>query len=185
MQNYVALLRGVNVGGKTMKMEALRSIFLELGFSNVRTYVQSGNVVFAAAKVSANQLSREIEERILREFSLPVSVIAKSSKEMEAIVKRNPLLKQKGVDESKLHVTFLAGTPKKAAAADLQSLAANGERFQILDQQIYLYCPNGYGRTKLSNNAIEKRLSVIATTRNWRTVNALLAMVAGKKGDQE
>jgi len=177
MQTCVALLRGVNVGGKTLKMEPLRSAFEELGFSAVRTYVQSGNVVFAATQASPTRLLRILEERILRDFGLSIRVIVKGLKELEEIAKRNPFVKDKAIDQSKLHVTFLSEIPKKSAIQNLEGLATNAERFDVVDHQIYLYCPNGYGRTKLSNSAIEKKLSVVATTRNWRTVNALLAMM--------
>jgi uncharacterized protein (DUF1697 family) len=177
MQTCVALLRGINVGGKTIKMEPLRAAFEELGFSRIKTYVQSGNVVFAATSASPAQLSRTIEERILHDFDLSIRVVVKTVKEVEEIVKRNPFVKEKAIDHSKLHVTFLSEIPKKIAAQDLEGLATNAERFHVADQQIYLYCPNGYGRTKLSNSAIEKKLSVVATTRNWRTANALLAMM--------
>ena len=177
MQTCVALLRGVNVGGKSIKMAPLRSTFEDLGFSRVRTYVQSGNVVFATAKASPDRLSQNIEKRILRDFDLAIRVVVKTLKEVEGIVQRNPFVKDKAIDQSKLHVTFLSEVPKKSTTQDLEGLATKGERLHVVDQQIYLYCPNGYGQTKLSNNAIEKKLSVVATTRNWRTVNALLAMM--------
>ena len=177
MQTCVALLRGVNVGGKTIKMEPLRAAFEELGFSRVKTYVQSGNVVFVAAQASSARLSRTIEERIARDFGLSIRVLVKTLKELEEIVKCNPFVQDKAIDQSKLHVTFLSEVPKKTANQKLEGLAADAERCHIVGQQIYLYCPNGYGRTKLSNSAIEKKLSVVATTRNWRTVNALLAMM--------
>jgi len=177
MQTCVALLRGVNVGGKTINMEPLRAALEELGFCNVRSYVQSGNIVFATRQASPNRLSKAIEQRILRDFDLSIRVLVKTLKEIEEIVKRNPFVKDKAIDQSKLHITFLSEGPKMASTSDLEGLATNGERFHVIDQQIYLYCPNGYGRTKLSNNTIEKKLSVVATTRNWRTVNALLAMM--------
>jgi uncharacterized protein (DUF1697 family) len=179
METYVALLRGINVGGKTLKMEPLRGAFEKAGFFDVRTYVQSGNVVFAT-KTSSNRLSEAMEKRILADFGLSIRILVKSLKELNEITKRNPFLKDKAIDQSKLHVTFLSAIPTipgAAAARELEALATNGERFHILDQQIYLYCPGGYGKTKLSNNAIEKKLQVVATTRNWRTVNALLALM--------
>src|SRR4051812_32408943 len=180
METYVALLRGVNVGGKTLKMEPLRGAFEQGGFSDVRTYVQSGNVVFATAKTSSTRLSQAMEKRILADFGLSIRIVVKSLKQLEEITQRNPFLKDKAIDQSKLHVTFLSAIPTipgATAARDLGALATNGERFHLFDQQIYLYCPGGYGRTKLSNNAIEKKLKVVATTRNWRTVNALLALM--------
>jgi|ERR1043166_2438565 uncharacterized protein (DUF1697 family) len=177
MQAYVALLRGVNVGGKICKMELVRAAFERLGFSAVKTYVQSGNVIFAAAQASPLRLAQTIEARLAREFGFPIRVLVKTLKELTDVVKRNPFMKDKTIDQSKLHVTFLSEAVKQTATSSLQALAVNGEQFHVLGQQIYLYCPNGYGRTKLSNNAIEKKLSVVATTRNWRSVTTLLTMM--------
>ena len=177
MPTYVAMLRGINVGsGKIVKMERLRASFEALGFGGVRTYVQSGNVIFESEQKSPTELSNKIEEKIQHTFGFTVPVFVKTSKEIAQIVSDNPLVKEKGIDHSKLHVTFLSDAPPKAAVKLLEPLATGRELVRILNREIYLYCPDGYGRTKLSNNAIEKKLSVVATTRNWRTVNALLEM---------
>jgi uncharacterized protein (DUF1697 family) len=177
MPTYVAMLRGINVGsGKIVKMERLRASFEALGFDGVRTYVQSGNVIFESEEKSSARLSKTIEEKIQRDFGFTVPVLLKTSKEMEQIVSNNPLVKEKGIDHSKLHVTFLSGAPPKTAVKALEPLATDRERFRILNREIYLYCPDGYGNTKLSNNGIERKLSVVATTRNWRSVNTLLEM---------
>jgi len=177
MSNYIAMLRGINVSGHNIiKMERLRACFAALGLANVKTYVQSGNVVFEAAQDAAGVLSGKIAQKILSDFGYSVPVLLKTFKEMEKIIKRNPFLKAPGIDHSKLHVTFLAAEPPPMALEKLQPLAEKPERLHITGREIYLYCPNGYGNTKLSNTAIEKKLSVGATTRNWKTVNALLAM---------
>jgi uncharacterized protein (DUF1697 family) len=177
MPNYIAMLRGINVSGhKIIKMEQLRASFATLGFSNVKTYVQSGNLVFEATNDPAASLGRKIEQKIMCDFGFSVPVFLRTSIAMEKIIKRNPLLKAPSLDQSKLHVTFLSGDPPKTALEPLRPLAATPEQFHIIGREIYLYCPNGYGNTKLSNTAIEKKLSVGATTRNWRTVTTLLAM---------
>ncbi len=177
MPIYVAMLRGINVGrGKVVKMERLRGSLESLSFGRVSTYVQSGNVVFESEQKSAAELSKKIEAKILRDFGFAVPVILKTSKEMEQIVSDNPLVKEKGIDHSKLHVTFLSGAPATAAIKALETLATSRERFRVLNREVYLYCPGGYGTSKLANTTIEKKLSVVATTRNWRTVNALLEM---------
>jgi uncharacterized protein (DUF1697 family) len=174
---YAAMLRGINVSGhKIIKMEHLRASFEALGFYNVKTYVQSGNVVFESGINSTASLSDAIGKRILRDFGFSVPVILRTADEMERIVHDNPFLKTAGIDDSKLHVTFLSAIAPKAANEQLQSLASKPERFHIKEREIYLCCPNGYGSTKLSNTAIEKKLSAVATTRNWKTVNTLLAM---------
>jgi uncharacterized protein (DUF1697 family) len=159
-------------------MERLRASFERLGFGNVRSYLQSGNVVFEAGTKSAATITGRIEERISGDFGFTVQVFLKTAKELNEIAKGNPFLKDGAIDQSKLHVTFLSEWAPSTAAGSLEALAVKPERFQISRQAIYLYCPNGYGKTKLSNNAIEKKLGVGATTRNWKTVNALLS-VAG------
>jgi len=177
MIKYIAMLRGINVSGsKPVKMEQLRASLTALGLGDVKTYIQSGNIVFAAAPEAAASLSGKIEKRILKDFSFVVPVLLRTVREMEEIVRENPLLKVTGVDHAKLHVTFLSTNPPKTAVGQLLPLAVPPEQLFIVGREIYLYCPNGYGNTKLSNVTIEKKLSVGATTRNWKTVNTLLAM---------
>jgi uncharacterized protein (DUF1697 family) len=177
MSNYIAMLRGINVTGhRIIKMEQLRASFAALGFRKVKTYVQSGNVVFEATNDSAASLSKKIEKKILCDFGFSVPVLLKTSKEIEEIIGCNPFLKTVGIDHSKLHVTFLSNDPPETALEQLRPLAATSEQFRIIGREIYLWCPNGYGITKLANAAIEKKLSLVATTRNWKTVNALLVM---------
>ena len=177
MPTYIAMLRGINVSGhKIIKMEALRASFGALRLSNIQTYVQSGNVVFGAGNGSVAALSKKIEQRILRDFGFSVPVFLRTAKELEEIIERNPFLTDTAIDHSKLHITFLSEAAPKTALEELQPLAEKPEQFRVMGREIYLYCPDGYGRTKLSNTAIERKLSVGATTRNWKTVNTLLAM---------
>jgi uncharacterized protein (DUF1697 family) len=171
--------RGINVSGqKIVRIEPLRETCAALGFRNVETYVQSGNVVFRAIKQPPSALSKRISEAILHDFGFSVPALVKTSKEMEDVIKSNPLLKEKGIDASKLHVTFLSDAPSKNALKKLEALPTKPDRFHVGGQEIYLYCPGGYGNTKLSNTAIEKALAVGATTRNWKTVNTLYEMAA-------
>jgi uncharacterized protein (DUF1697 family) len=177
MPSWVALLRGINVGGqKAVSMERLRGSFAAMGFRDVRTYVQSGSVVFETAPNPRDALTRKIEEGIRRDFGFSVVVILRTAKELTKIVKTNPFLSEEGIEQAKLHVTFLARPPINAALKNLEVLPASPDRFRLMGREIYLYCPDGYGRTKLSNNAFEKRLSVAATTRNWKTTTALCEM---------
>ncbi len=177
MPIYVAMLRGINVSGqKIIKMEKLRASFEALGFRHVRTYVQSGNVIFEITKTSSDNLSKSIEEKILSDYGFSVPLILKTSDEMKRIVTDNPFLKEKGIDSSKLHLTFLPELPAKADLGKLDALDALPDQFSVKGREVYLYCPNGYGRTKLSNTALERLLSVEATTRNWKTVNTLAEM---------
>ena len=171
------MLRGVNVGGnRKIKMEALRALYESLGLDQPQTFIQSGNVVFEAKSEPAAKVCEKIERRILGDFGFSVPVLLKTSKELGEIVKRNPFLNDAAIDRSKLHVTFLSDIPPKTALEQLQPLAVPSEQLRVIGKEIYLYCPDGYGKTKLSNVAIEKRLAVRATTRNWATTNALLTM---------
>jgi len=179
MAAYIAMLRGVNVTGhNTIKMEVLRGLCQGLGFRNVETYVQSGNIVFQALLEIPEAISKRIGETVLRSFGFDTPVIVRTSKEMRNVIGNNPFLKEKGIDSSKLHVTFLSETAQKGSEKKLETLATNPDRFYPASHEIYLYCPGGYGRTRLSNNAIEKALSVEATTRNWKTTNTLFEMVS-------
>ena len=159
-----------------MKMDRLRTLFEKLGSAAVRSYVQSGNVVFECGEASPTELSEKLEARVREDFGLSIPVFVKSAKELRSVSKRNPFVKQKGIDQSGLYVTFLSEKPPKIFTTKLELLATNFEQFQLSNRELYLYCPNGYGKTKLSNTTIEKKLSVVATTRNWRTVNSLLQM---------
>ena len=179
MAAYITMLRGVNVTGhNTIKMEVLRGLCQGLGFRNVETYVQSGNIVFQALLENPEAISKRIGETVLRSFGFDTPVIVRTSKEMRNVIGNNPFLKEKGIDSSKLHVTFLSETAQKGSEKKLETLATNPDRFYPASHEIYLYCPGGYGRTRLSNNAIEKALSIEATTRNWKTTNTLFEMVS-------
>ena len=178
MTVYVAMLRGVNVGGNSLKMDWLRGACEDVGLRNVQTYVQSGNIVFSSG-AGALKLVRTLKALIDAQTRLPVTVVVRSASEMAKIVAGNPFLKQKGLDITKLHVTFLAKAPSKPAPEKLDALAGTRDQYRLAKQEIYLHCPINYGQTSLSNTAIEKVLSVGATTRNWKTVTTLCAMAAG------
>jgi uncharacterized protein (DUF1697 family) len=174
---YVALLRGINLGGhKIVKMDQLRKMFEELGLQDVKTYIQSGNVVFKAAVQAPDTLAGRIEDELQRQFGFPVPVQVKTADEVGEIIRNNPLLKEKGIDPAKLHVTFLGCAPEKSALKTLDAIAAAPDQFRCLGRAVYLHCPNGYHVTKLNNNVLEKMLMAGATTRNWKTVNQLYRM---------
>lgn len=175
--SYIALLRGINIGPhKRIKMEALQRALQELGFEDIRTYIQSGNVVFKTASTDTTRLANKIEKKLLSAFGFPVPVIVRTSAELHQVIQKNSFLKEVGIDSSELHVTFLSGSPEKIVLKSLDRIAAGADRFNGGGKEIYLHCPNGYGETKLSNIALEKVLSVQATTRNWKTVTKLYEM---------
>ncbi|MDR3483315.1 MAG: DUF1697 domain-containing protein [Bradyrhizobium sp.] len=177
MTVYVAMLRGVNVGGNSLKMDWLRQACENLGLHDVRTYVQSGNIVFAS-RASAAKLAQTLKQTIDAQTRLPVTVVLRSAGDMEKVIAGNPFLKQKGIDVTKLHVTFLGKAPVKPVLDRLDALAGTRDQYRLNGAELYLNCPINYGETKLSNGAIEKVLGVGATTRNWKTVTTLHAMAA-------
>ncbi len=162
MTSYVALLRGINVGGHAkVAMDDLRQLFTDLGHADVKTYIQSGNVVFRSTVEDASKLARGIESRIAADMNMTVTVMLRSEEEMAQIVAANPFLGS-GADESKLHVTFLAAAPDAEATARLETPAGEPDELAIVGQEVYLHCPNDYGRTKLNNAYIHKHLGVAA-----------------------
>jgi uncharacterized protein (DUF1697 family) len=175
VRRHVALLRGVNVGGNPLKMDWLKQTCEQIGLADVRTYLQSGNIVFSSA-LPASQVISLLKEKIDASTVRPVPIVVRSAAELAAVVAANPFVDQRGIDAEKLHVTFLGEAPEKRDSTRLDQLAGNRDQYHLARREIYLHCPVNYGETKLSNTAIEKVLAVSATTRNWKTVIALLAM---------
>lgn len=175
MATYISILRGINVGGQKMiKMDALRKTYLELGFQNITTYVQSGNVIFTADEEDTGTLERQISAGIKKDFGFEVLTMVLTIAKLKQIIENNPFSKDPDKDENYLHVTFLSSKPLSYDKASIESRKQNGEEISFSDEVVYLYCPNGYGRTKLNNNFLETKLKVNATTRNWRTTRELL-----------
>jgi uncharacterized protein (DUF1697 family) len=174
---YVSLLRGINVGGhKRITMDLLRASFEALGFEQVKTYIQSGNVVFKAVTSFPTVLSRKMEERILKDFGFPVSVISRTAGEFGKTIADNPFLKERGIDAEKLHVMFLSDAPTPAAVKKLYDVIAPPDHCRSADREIYFYLPNGVSQSVLFKIPVDRMLSVVTTMRNWKTVNALHQM---------
>jgi uncharacterized protein (DUF1697 family) len=175
VKTYVALLRGINVGGRTtIPMAKLRSSLEALGLENVVTYVQSGNVVFRSG-TAAGKLAADLEARIEDDFGKSVTVLVRSPAEVAKIVKANPYLKRQA-DFTKLHVVFLARKPAAKAVGELDPTRSPPDEFSVAGREIYLHLPNGFGRSKLTLDYFERRLGVAATARNWNTVTKLLEL---------
>lgn len=178
---YIALLRGINVGGSNkIKMGDLTRLFESLGYRNVRTYIQSGNVVFESGDETSDA-STKLEKSIKEEFGFEVGVIIRESLEFGSILKNNPLLKKPGLDKEYLHVTLLRDLPQKEKILNFEISKDDNEKYEIGGREIFLYCPNGYGKSKLQNNTFEKKLGTKATTRNWKTMQKLLEMAKETK----
>jgi uncharacterized protein (DUF1697 family) len=170
---FIALLRGVNVGGKSLvSMAELRSLFTSLGFGDVQTYVQSGNVVFAA-RGKAERLAARIEREIAAAFDVKPAVILRTPAELERAAKGNPYAR---ADTSKLHVVFLDRAPTKSALAKLDPDRSPGDELTVKRREIYLHLPKGAGRSKLTLDYLERVLGVRGTQRNWKTLLKLIEL---------
>jgi uncharacterized protein (DUF1697 family) len=174
MATYISILRGINVSGQRLiKMDALRKSYENMGFHNVTTYVQSGNVIFTSNDIEINNLEQKISFQIEKDFGFEVPVIVLTMDKLKQVIDDNPFLKDPDKGQSFLHVTFLASNPDQYHYKTIEDKKQSGEEINFTDGAVYLYCPNGYGRTKLNNNFLETKLKVVATTRNWKTTNEL------------
>jgi len=177
MPIYIALLRGINIGPhKRMKMEKLRASCEGLGFEQVRTFIQSGNVVFKAAKLPGEGISKKLAACILTDFGFSVEVITRSNDEMGAIIEANPFVGQRGIDVKKLHVAFLSEVSAAAAVKKLKSLTMAPDKLHSAGKEIYFYFPNGVSGSSLWKHPLDRVISVPTTMRNWNTVNSLYQM---------
>lgn len=173
---HVALLRGINVGGRTVPMKDLAAVFADAGCHEVRTYIQSGNVIFKASPKIVDGLRGRLEKKIQTRFGFAVPVILRNAEQLARTIAGNPFLKP-GVVETALHVYFLADLPAREAGAKLDPNRSAPDAFILSEQEIYLHLPNGMGRSKLTNTYFDSKLSTVCTARNWATVLKLAAMM--------
>jgi len=175
MTTFVALIRGINVSGKKpLRMADLQTCCEALNFQNVRTYLQSGNIVFEQKKVSVRALAKTLTTAIAKRFGHNVESVVLTEDELDRVVSTNPLKPPTSGDAQTLfHATFLLDAVPASRFTRLELPIRKGEKAVLVGRTILLYCPHGYGTTKLNNGYFEKNLGVTATTRNWRTVLAL------------
>ncbi|MGA2905413.1 MAG: DUF1697 domain-containing protein [Candidatus Korobacteraceae bacterium] len=175
---YVAMLRGINVGGKhVLPMKQLAEMFVEARCANVRTYIQSGNVIFTASPKVIKGLPALLKKKIEERFGFSVPVVLRNREELAQAARSNPLLKA-GLPEQTLHVYFLADVPTADAVKALDPHRSAPDAFHVSGREVYLHLPNGMARTKLTNAYFDSKLSTIATARNWATVLKLLEMMS-------
>lgn len=176
MQKLISLLRGVNMAGHNkIRMTDLTSLYKKLGFNDVESYIQSGNVVFTnTANLSVADVGGTIEKTILKEFKYEIPVIVRTPDEFRNIIGRNPFHKEKNFDTSKLAVIFLREPPTALQTDKVKNIDYPPDKFMISGREIFIYCPNGFGRTKLYTNFFENKMQVVGTARNWKTINTLL-----------
>jgi uncharacterized protein (DUF1697 family) len=176
MTTMIALLRGVNVGGRNMiKMDALRALCESLGHCNVQTYVQSGNVVFQTSERDTAKLAAKIESTIEKKHEFRPDIILRTTAEMREVVAKNPFAKRKDIEPGKLIVTFLADQPSAEVKTAVLALKPEPEEIQMRGRELYVYFPEGSGRSKLVP-LLSKALKNTGTGRNWNSVMKLLEM---------
>ena len=177
MNTFIALFRGINVGGHNrLLMKDLRAALEGLGFINVKTYLQSGNVVFQGGSPDSGQISHDISHAISEGCQLTLEVFVLSLEELRSAIVSNPFPEGEG-DPKSLHFSFLKSRPGSPDLAILESLRSPSEKFELIGNIFYLHAPDGIGRSKLAAK-VEKSLGVVLTGRNWRTVNAIMSMAS-------
>ena len=181
MKTYIAILRGINVSGqKKIKMADLKSLMEELNFGNVRTYIQSGNVVFECDECPAKELEKSIEEKIAGHYGFQVPTMVKTPDELEYVLHHNPFFNDPDKDPKRFYVTFLDEVPAPELVEKLKGIDYHPEAYVLDGKNIYFFSPAAYGRAKMNNNFFENKLKVAATTRNWNTVMKLVEMAKAK-----
>jgi uncharacterized protein (DUF1697 family) len=176
MQNWIALLRGINVGGRnSLPMAELKAMFESTGCSSVQTYIQSGNVVFAASVKSGQSLSKRLSDAIEKQFGFRPNTLLLTESDLRAAIANNPFA-EAVKDPKTLHFFFLDSPPKSPDMKGLDKLALSTERYELIGSVFYLYTPDGFGRSKLAAGA-ERKLGVPATARNFTTVKKLSEML--------
>ncbi len=177
MKTYIALFRGINVGGNsTLPMKDLVSLIEELGAQNVRTYIQSGNVLFQSTEQDTTQLSQKIAIKVNGYLGFSPRILVLEPGDLEKAITQNPFPEAES-DPGHLHLGFLAITPGKVDLEKLENLRQVSEQFRLIDRVFYLYAPEGVGRSRLATNS-EKILGVSMTDRNWNTVCKLRELAA-------
>lgn len=169
MRRKVAILRGINVGGKRkILMSDLKSLCEKMEFENVTTYIQSGNVIFESDKPN-HELENALEKAIAEKFGFDVPVIIRTKEEFEKAIRSNPFFYEDS-DIGQLHLTFLKEEPSQEQQQELATYNYVPDKFKHVNKEVFIFCEGKYHKSKLSNNFFEKKLKVGATTRNWKTV---------------
>ena len=177
MQTYICLLRGINVSGhKKIKMIDLKTSFEGLGFTNVTTYIQSGNIFFKSKSKSISKLEKNIHQIILNDFGFDVPVLIKTHDELVTILANNPFEKDEEYDPKLFYVVFLKDTPLQENIDKLKTYDYSPEEYYLDKKIIYFYAANGAHKAKMNNNFFENKLKVQATSRNWKTTHKLMEL---------
>jgi len=174
---YIVLLRGINVSGKNkLKMADLRAMLEGMNFEQVQTYIQTGNIMLEADEMLNTKLAESIKAQIKTTFDYDVPTLVLRIGEWRDIFQNNPFLQKRNEDIKALYVTILAELPDNEMLNAVKDFQHKADEFQVIGKNIYIFCPDGYGRTKLTNTFFERKLKVAATTRNWKTVTKLMEL---------
>ncbi|MEU4211660.1 DUF1697 domain-containing protein [Streptomyces sp. NPDC026206] len=181
MTTYVALLRGINVGGKKrVPMQTLRELLAGMGCAAVRTHLNSGNAVFTHPDAGAEALAAGLEQAIEQELGLSVTCLVRESSDIRRVVDANPFAGRE-VDPARFLVTFFAAPVDPSAVAGLDSAVYAPEEFVLGDRELYLYCAAGIRESKLTKILSERRLGAVGTARNWNTVTRLAELAGAER----
>jgi uncharacterized protein (DUF1697 family) len=177
MKVIISLLRGVNLGGHhKIKMDELRTLYATLGLRDVQSYVQSGNVVFRTDERTLPPLAERIENAIEKKYGFHSDVILRTTADLRDVIARNPFARHRDIEPAKLLVTFLAQHPPKELSAQILAVKPDPEKLHLDGRELYVYFPDGMGRSKLFSTLFGKLLKKEGTGRNWNTVTKLLEM---------
>ncbi len=175
---YAALLRGINLlGHRRISMPALEALFTSSGAKNVRSYIQSGNIVFDAPATALKKIATHVDREMNSQHGFGCHFTTRSAAELAKVVAGNPFA-DRVCDNKTLHVVFLADAPSQEKTDALDPDRSPGDEFRVIGREVYLYLPNGMARTKLSNQWLDSKLKTVSTVRNWNTVNTLAKMLA-------
>ena len=178
MQTYISFLRGINMAGhNTIKMTDLADLYRKLGFKDAKTYIQSGNVIFSGDEGSNEyELVLKIEKAISEKFNNIVPVMIRTNWELADLFSTNPFLEEPDFNPSKMAVIFLHEEPSDNQLQKVVDVDYPPDKFKIIGREIFIFCPNGFGRTKIYTNFFEKKMGVFGTGRNWKTITTLFSM---------
>ena len=182
MQTFITFLRGVNMTGhNSIRMNDLSALYKDMGFNDAETYIQSGNVIFSSSgQEPINQISQKIEMAIFKRFNYKVPLMVRTIAEVKALDSCNPFLSMENFDPSKMAVMFLHEECSMVQLQKAEHIDYPPDKFKISGSEIFIYCPNGFGKTKLYTNFFEKKMGVTGTARNWNTITTILN-IAEKK----
>jgi len=183
MQILISFLRGVNIAGHNkIKMIELSALYKKIGFKDAETFIQSGNIIFSNMEnVPVKELATKIEKAINQKFNYNIPVLIRTEEEMRKIVAFNPFLNEENFDPSKMAVIFLYEEPLPDQIDSIKNIDYPPDKFKIIGREIFIYCPNGFGKTKIYTGFFENKMKVVGTGRNWNTINTLLEIAEKRK----